>query len=244
MIIKNKPSKDILYKLYNNDGLVLKDIAKIYKCSISTVSEWMKNYNISLRSYSEAQLKRYKDPLEREKTSEMTRKRYDDPLEREKTAEMTRKRWEDPTEREKMIESMVNGWKNPLVLKRAAEITRKRYENPLEHEKSRKFANKYWEDPLKHERASANMQGQNYDKGEWTGFVNNPRVHLILPSQCIHLNPWFEGCNQHHIMTGVIINIPADLHRSVWHQMPNSNKNDKNMVKINKLAFKYLLGKL
>lgn len=74
--------------------------------------------------------------------------------------------------------------------------------------------------------------------------MGEDRPYLISPSQCVHLNPWFEGCNQHHITTGVIINIPVDLHKSVWHQMPHDKQREKNMKEINELAFKYLLGTL
>lgn len=92
------------------------------------------------------------------------------------------------------------------------------------------------------EKISAGMQGQDYDAGEWGGFTDKDRPHLVPVSQCIHLNSTFKGCNQHHIMTGVIINIPCDLHRKIWHQMPNDNKKGKNIKEINKLAFEYLLG--
>lgn len=92
------------------------------------------------------------------------------------------------------------------------------------------------------ERHSAFMQGQDYDLGEWTGFVDNGRNHLIPTALCLHLNPKFEGCEGHHIMSGVVINLPIDLHMSIRHRTPTENRKGKNMEKINTIALNYLLG--
>lgn len=92
------------------------------------------------------------------------------------------------------------------------------------------------------ERHSAFMQSQDYDLGEWTGFVENKRSHLIPTARCLHLNPKFEGCEGHHIMPGVIINLPLDLHMSIRHRMLTPEREGKNMKEINDLAMNYLLG--
>lgn len=100
------------------------------------------------------------------------------------------------------------------------------------------------DNPEARKRASARMQGQNYDKGEWTGYANKERPYLIPISACIQLNPKFKGCNRHHIMSGVIINIPGDLHMSIRHMMPHDNREGKNMKEINELAYNYLIGNI
>ena len=41
MVVKNRPDKEMLYKLYVVDNLSAIDIAKIYKCNQSTVIRWL-----------------------------------------------------------------------------------------------------------------------------------------------------------------------------------------------------------
>lgn len=135
-------------------------------------------------------------------------------------------------------------FENPKAYEKTRLATIKRFEDILEHEKQSEILRKRYEDPIAHERSSAAQQGQDYDNGEWTGFTNKGRPHLVSINQCIHLNSKFKGCEQHHIMTGVIINIPVDLHKQIWHRFPRDNREGKNMKEINKLAFKYLLGRL
>lgn len=183
------------------------------------------------------------------------------PMKKEENKIKIRNSWKNPIIREKHIKGLIKSWENPILLRNASqrliarfrnpqerEIIRqqqlKRYEDPLEREKTSETTKKYYEDPIAHERLSADQQGQDYDKGEWSGFARGNQLHLIPVNRCIHLNPWFEGCNQHHIMTGVIINIPGNLHRQMWHRMPNGDRDGRNMEKINKLAFKYLLAEL
>ena len=58
---------------------------------------------------------------------------------------------------------------------------------------------------------------------------------LLNKNQCIKLNQRFEGSEGHHIMSGVIIYMPHNIHRSIKHSM----KTGKNMKEINKLALNY-----
>lgn len=181
-------------------------------------------------------------------------------MKKEENKVKIRNLWKDPVKRDQHIKGMKESWKDPIRLENASqkqlkryedplerEKTRneqlKRYEDPLEHEKTSKTTKEYYDDPITHERLSAAQQGQNYPD-EWSGFARGNQLHLIPISQCIHLNTEFEGCARHHIMSGVIINIPGDLHRRMWHRMPNGDREGKNMKEINKLAFKYLLGRL
>lgn len=205
--------------------------------------------------------KRFEDPLEREKTRERSTKQWEDPLAREQARNRTVKRFEDPKEREKIREKLLKYFETPIARKKNRIAINKYWEDhpekrdefirrtieqwqdPVLRKRLIEADNKYWENPIAHEKASASQQGQSYPD-EWTGFSPPNRPHLIDINQCIHLNSRFEGCNQHHIMSGVIINIPVDLHKSVWHRMTNGDREDKNMKEINKLVFKYLLGSL
>ena len=55
---------------------------------------------------------------------------------------------------------------------------------------------------------------------------------------CIKLNTYFEGSNEHHISSGVIIYMSKNLHNYFYHEL----KNNKNMNEINKIAWNYLVG--
>jgi hypothetical protein len=129
--------------------------------------------------------------------------------------------------------------KDPTLKKRMGKTIHLAYVNdPSLREKTSISQLKRFEDPKEREKLSATNQGIPYE--EWTNYTDKGRPHLTPCNACIHLNPKFKGCNQHHIMSGVVINIPADLHKSIWHQFPNDNEG-KNMKEINELAFKYLM---
>ena len=64
------------------------------------------------------------------------------------------------------------------------------------------------------------------------------RTHVIPIKRCIQLNDKFYGSEGHHIMSGVVIFMPKDLHKSVWHDL----KNGLRINEINDLAFNYLMG--
>ena len=64
------------------------------------------------------------------------------------------------------------------------------------------------------------------------------RDHVKHENQCIQLNFRFEGCEGHHITSGVIIYIPKDIHFMNHHDL----KNNKGMKEINNLAMDYLMG--
>ena len=83
------------------------------------------------------------------------------------------------------------------------------------------------------------MYGRSSEKSpNWKGGLPL-RDHLKNEKDCIHLNKRFEGSHGHHITSGVVIFIPCDLHKSIYHNM----KTNKNMNKINKIAWYYLLNK-
>jgi hypothetical protein len=55
-------------------------------------------------------------------------------------------------------------------------------------------------------------------------------------NKCEYANNWFEGCEQHHISKYIIVCIPKELHRSVYHSL----KSGKGMLKINDLVYEWL----
>ena len=88
------------------------------------------------------------------------------------------------------------------------------------------------------EKQSARLQGQDYDIGQWTGFVDYNRNHLKPESQCVKLNERFDGCEGHHMTPSVMIYIPRELHRHIGHNM----KTGENVGKMNMLVLQYLHG--
>ena len=53
----------------------------------------------------------------------------------------------------------------------------------------------------------------------------------------VAINEPFKNCEGHHISLSHVIFVPSELHRNT----PHSAKNNKNMDKINRAAFKYML---
>ena len=72
----------------------------------------------------------------------------------------------------------------------------------------------------------------------WKGGFDKKRSWLLPKDKCIKLNNKIIGFDAHHIMSGVIIYLPYNLHRSIRHEM----KTSKNMNEINELAYNYLRG--
>ena len=113
-----KPGNDYIYG-HNRRGVILSDVTKkkmsvakmgrevsgVTKEKISESQMGNKNRlghkhsDATKKNMAIAHLKRYEDPLEREKQREGTLKRYEDPLEREKTSITGKKYWEDPENR-------------------------------------------------------------------------------------------------------------------------------------------------
>lgn len=74
----------------------------------------------------------------------------------------------------------------------------------------------------------------------WKGGYDKNRKYVLRESQCIKLNERFDNSEFHHITKSTGIFIPKNLHKSIFHSM----KTGKNMKKINKLAFNYLINGL
>lgn len=88
---------------------------------------------------------------------------------------------------------------------------------------------------------SENMIGEN--STNWKGGISHDRSHVLNESQCIKLNSRFKGSEMHHIMSGVVIYIPKDLHNRKY-GISHNMKSGKNMKEINILALDYLMGGL
>ena len=79
---------------------------------------------------------------------------------------------------------------------------------------------------------------QGINREDFIGFIDKSRPHLTPVKSCIQLNTRFEGSEGHHITSNVVIFIPKNLHKSIWHDF----KNNTNIKEINNLAFNYLIG--
>lgn len=52
----------------------------------------------------------------------------------------------------------------------------------------------------------------------------------------VYLNPWFLGCEGHHVDNEQVINMPHALHRSIYHRQTDG----RGMAKINAVAYNFL----
>lgn len=97
----------------------------------------------------------------------------------------------------------------------------------------------YINDPDLGKRNSARKQGQDYDKGEWTGYTDKSRREYVDPVRdCHQLNNRFKGSEGHHITKSIVIFIPKELHRHIYHDI----KKATNIAEMNMLAFQYMNG--
>ena len=85
---------------------------------------------------------------------------------------------------------------------------------------------------------SCNAQGISRD--EWDGFAEGDQPHLKPTAQCIQINERFKGSNAHHITPSIVIFIPTELHRYIYHNI----KTGYNMGAMNMLALQFINGEL
>ena len=92
----------------------------------------------------------------------------------------------------------------------------------------------------KEQRIKMSCIKQNINKEDFIGFIGRHpnRDYVIVTENCTKLNTKFDGSEFHHIMSGVGVYIPKELHRSIWHNI----KSGKGINEINKLAMSYLVG--
>lgn len=77
-----------------------------------------------------------------------------------------------------------------------------------------------------------------YDKQYNRENPKEPRDYVTPAGQCSQLNAWFEGSERHHVDPETIIHIPAEMHRSIKHNIQTG----AGMAGINSLAFAFLNG--
>lgn len=110
----------------------------------------------------------------------------------------------------------------------------------IDHPEARKIASmkstEQWSIKENRDRMSAIKQGIEFE--DWNGYTNKSRPHIVPSSACIHINDPFIGCHGHHITKSIIINIPAELHTHIKHNLKTGN----NMGEINILALQYING--
>lgn len=175
--------------------------------------------------------------------------RWNDPENKANTIKAMVKRWSDPKEREKISDIVTNQWKDPefrmlmLEMRNSAEHRKMRsaaatdrWDNPEFREKMMAIFN----EQEYRERSSAAHQGQDYDAGEWNGFTNKARPHILPTNQCIQLNDWFMGSEGHHITKSVVVFIPVELHKHISHNLMTGS----NMGEMNALAIQFINGGL
>lgn len=74
----------------------------------------------------------------------------------------------------------------------------------------------------------------------WQGGISGNRDHVLHHSQCIKLNKKFKCSDAHHITRSIIVYIPHELHRHLYHNL----KNGQGMAEINMLALQFINGGL
>lgn len=85
------------------------------------------------------------------------------------------------------------------------------------------------------ERQSAYLQHQDYDGGEWNGFTDKSRPHLLPIHACTKLNKWFTGCEGHHLSRSLVIFVPEELHKHIDHNLSAG----LGMAEMNALALQF-----
>ena len=114
-------------------------------------------------------------------------------------------------------------------------------DHPEAREKARKKSIEQWSDQdIRVElgkRISAGHQGISYN--EWDHFLCDIEDWRDWHN-VIYLNEWFPGCHRHHITETIVVCIPAELHKYIYHNL----KTGKNMGEINILALQFINGGL
>lgn len=108
--------------------------------------------------------------------------------------------------------------------------------------KHRTYSQKTREKMSRNHRDVSGKNNPHYGKfgklaSNWKGGISGNRDHIKPVKSCTKLNTYFKGSHGHHIISGIVIFIPQDLHQSIRHNL----KTGKNMKEINILAIDYLL---
>lgn len=85
------------------------------------------------------------------------------------------------------------------------------------------------------ERQSARLQQQDYDNGDWTGYTDKTRPHLLPIHACTCLNKRFSGSEGHHLSQSLAIFVPVELHQHIDHNLSSG----LGMAEMNALALQF-----
>lgn len=114
---------------------------------------------------------------------------------------------------------------------KAKETAKRNYET---HKKQRLKGNKKWRQANPEKTQEYSKRWLKTDNGRLARHSRTDKRRREMGSNL--LNPWFKGCNRHHITKNDIICIPEDLHKSSKH----SHKKPQTMGKINILAWDFM----
>ncbi len=107
---------------------------------------------------SEANIRRFSDPVEREKQAERTRKSFEDPERAAKHAESQRRRFEDPAERQKVADGVSAHFSKPGEREAQSERIKAYFDTPGAREKCGESQSKRFEDPAERDKVSVGLK--------------------------------------------------------------------------------------
>lgn len=202
-----------------------------------TMGEYWNNPLIHENAKNKQQ-RRWEDPLEHEKHSKSQKKRWADPLVRKQQRDKVIKYWEEnPLRREEHKNRQKLIWENPILREKQRTDSVKRLEDPMERQKISDGLNEYYKDPMKRQIRSATAQGISLE--DWTNFTYDIDGWRDW-SKVTYLNSIFHGCHRHHMTETLVICIPADLHKHIYHNLHTG----RGMGEMNILALQYINGEL
>ena len=234
----NLPEKEICDKYLS--GMSMIRLGEIYKCYPSTIRSRLKKNNIKLRSISEAVTQKYNNSNLREKRSlslpdQEICEKYLFGVSIKNLSKEYKCDYDTIVRRLNKNNTKFRSQSEINVL--ISKSLKQAYiDYPTIAEKqSLVMTQLYINNPTLKERISARHQGQDYDAGEWTGFIDIPGHSF---KDCIFINDPFPGCHRHHMSEELVICIPGDLHTHIWHNLDKG----VNMYEINMISIQYLLG--
>lgn len=114
--------------------------------------------------------------------------------------------------------------------------------NPMfRHKYTNETKNKMSKPKSKEHKANLSKNHADF-RGEnnpcWRGGIAHKRDHVLSENKCVKLNNKFKGSEMHHITKSIVIYIPKELHRHIWHSL----KNGLNMGSMNMLSLQFING--
>jgi predicted DNA-binding protein YlxM (UPF0122 family) len=225
MRIKHNSNREILEDLYINQELSMKKIAEKFNVCPATILDWLKKFNVKIRSKSEA-LNGEKNPMYGRCHTEETKRK---------------------------LSEARKGEKNPMYGKHLSEETKKKIskgrlgkyhseETKRKMSEARKGEKCYFYGKHHSEEYKRKMREINKGKNNpyWRGGVRLSNIRHTCKRRQLGFKPLnqpFENCEGHHLQDReTVIYIPKELHRRIYH----NNWKSINMNTIDALALYYL----